>query len=206
TYFHYNFTNRLYQQTIINENGQTYSTNINAGGAHSDGVDAEIGTRPIHHLRPYISFEYLHAVTDSNLPAASGTDYVKTKGKAAPQAPAYQVGFGLDYDDGHRFAGFDLKYVAKQYSTFMNDEHIPGYVLMNINVGYRFPKFGIFRSPTIRLNLQNISNNRYLDWVNASQVNAKNTVGVFGSNVTGKSPTYTISSPFAAIATISSDF
>lgn len=206
TYFHYNFTNRLYQQTIINENGQTYSTNINAGGAHSDGVDAEIGTRPIHHLRPYISFEYLHAVTDSNLPAASGADYVKTKGKAAPQAPAYQVGFGLDYDDGHRFAGFDLKYVAKQYSTFMNDEHIPGYVLMNINVGYRFPKFGIFRSPTIRLNLQNISNNRYLDWVNASQVNAKNTTGVFGSNVTGKSPTYTISSPFAAIATISSDF
>lgn len=208
TYFHYNFTNRLFTQTLVNERGQTWTTNINGGGEHSDGVDAEIGTRPFHHVRPYVSFEYLHAVTDSNLPVSSGsiTDYMHTKGKAAPQAPAYQVGFGLDYDDGHRFAGFNLKYVAKQYSTFMNDEHIPGYVRMNINVGYRLPKMGIFKSPTIRLNLQNISNERYLSWINGTQVNAKSTTGIFGNTIRGSSATYKIASPFAAIATISSDF
>lgn len=213
TYFHYNFTNRLFTQTSVNEAGQYWTTNINGGGEHSDGVDAEIGTRPIYHLRPYVSFEYLHAVTDSNLPVsgrnlagATVSDYVRTKGKIAPQAPGYQVGFGIDYDDGPRFFGFDLKYVAKQYSTFMNDEHIPDYVRMNIHMGYRLPKMGIFKSPTIRLNLQNISNQRYLGWINSPQVMAHRNTGIFGQSVGGNAPTYRIASPFAAIATMSSDF
>ncbi|WP_367160253.1 TonB-dependent receptor [Kozakia baliensis] len=209
TYFHYNFTNRLYTQSLTDPiSGAFYTTNINGGGMHSDGVDAEIGTRPIHNIRPYVSLEYLHAVTDSNLPAGSGSsaDYLHTKGKKAPQAPDWQVGFGLDYDDGKRFANFNLKYVAPQYSTFINDQKIPGYVRMNIGVGYRFPKVSIFRSPTVRLNLQNLSNNHYLNWVNSVQPNAKATRGIFGHTIAAGSPTYTIASPFAAIATISSDF
>lgn len=212
TYFHYNFTNRLFTQNYINEFGQNISTNINAGGAHSDGVDAEIGTRPIYHLRPYVSFEYLHAVTDSNI-GGTGTlgkatinDYAHTKGKISPQAPAYQVGFGLDYDDGPRFIGFNLKYVGKQYSTFMNDEHISGYARMNIHLGYRLPKMGIFRTPTIRLNLQNITNKRYLGYVSSPVVSAGSTTGISGSTMKGSSASYRIASPFAAIATISSDF
>jgi len=209
TYFHYNFTNRLYTQSLTDPNtGAFYTTNINGGGMHSNGVDAEFGTRPFHHIRPYISGEYLRAITDSNLPAGSGatTDYLPTKGKAAPQAPKWQVGFGLDYDDGSRFANFNLKYVGPQYATFMNDQRIPGYVRMNIGLGYRFPKFGIFKSPSVRLNLQNISNNNYLNWVNGVQPNAQATRGIFGKTVNGTAPTYTIASPFAAIATISSDF
>ncbi|MDG6094054.1 TonB-dependent receptor [Acetobacter sp. AN02] len=208
TYFHYNFTNRLFQQTQVNENGQIWATNINAGGQHSDGFDAEIGTRPMHHIRPYLSVEYLHAITDSNLPASSGsvTDYMHTKGKHTPQSPSWQVGFGLQYDDGARFIGFDLKYVARQYATFMNDQHIPGYVRMNINMGYRLPKFGIFKSPTIQLNLQNLSDQHYLNWINSPQVNATTQKGIFGNTIAGTSPNYTIASPFAAIATISSDF
>lgn len=212
TYFHYNFTNRLFSQTLLNENGQTITTNINAGGSHSDGVDAEIGTRPIYHLRPYVSFEYLHAVTDSNILSTSTlngaviSDYARTKGKVSPQSPSYMVAFGLDYDDGPRFIGFNLKYTAKQYSTFMNDEHIPGYLRMNIHMGYRFPKWGIFKSPTIRLNLQNLSNNRYLGYVSSPVVAANSSTGVNGGTITGKTAYYRVASPFAALATISSDF
>ncbi|GEL01712.1 TonB-dependent receptor [Swaminathania salitolerans] len=209
TYFHYNFTNRLYTQSVQDQaSGAFYSTNINAGGMHSDGFDAEIGTRPIHNFRPYVSVEYLHAVTDSNLPAGSGSgaDYVRSAGKRAPQAPDWQVGFGLDYDDGTRFANFNLKYVARQYATFMNDQSIPGYVRMNVGVGYRFPKVGIFKRPILRLNLQNISNNQYLSWIQSPQTNANPTIGVFGNTIGGSTPTYKIASPFAAIATLTSEF
>jgi len=209
TYFHYNFTNRLYTQSIQDPaSGAFYSTNINAGGMHSDGFDAEIGTRPMHNIRPYLSVEYLHAVTDSNVPAGSGTgaDYVRSAGKKAPQAPAWQVGFGLDYDDGTRFANFNLKYVGRQYATFMNDQSIPGYVRMNIGLGYRLPKVSIFKSPVLRLNLQNISDNRYLNWIQSPQANANPTTGVFGKTIAGSTPTYKIASPFAALATLSSDF
>ncbi|MFT9089571.1 MAG: TonB-dependent receptor [Gluconacetobacter sp.] len=202
TYFHYAFTGRLYTQLLPD---QVTTTNINAGSSHADGIDVEVGTAPLrYHLRPYASFEYLHAVTDSNMPA--GGDYLRTKGKIAPQAPQYQVGFGLDYDDSHAFAGFNLKYVARQYSTFMNDQSIPGYVRMNIHVGYRLPKLGFFQNPEIRLNLQNISDNRYLGYVTSPQGNAVATVGVNGRKIAASSPNYSIASPFAAMATIGSDF
>lgn len=207
TYFHYNFTNRLFTQTVMLPNGQLQTTNANGGGEHSDGVDLELGTRPIHNLRPYVSAEYLHAVTDSNLAASSGSpDLVHTKGKIAPQAPEWQVGFGLDYDDGHRFGSFNLKYIARQYSSFNNDESIPGYVRMNIAVGYRFNNFGIMHNPTLRLNLQNISGSKDLTWISSVKTNASTVTGIYGTTIKGSAPTYSIGSPFSAMATFSSDF
>ncbi|MBB2167736.1 TonB-dependent receptor [Gluconacetobacter aggeris] len=209
TYFHYNFTDRLFTQTLVDPiSGAYWTSNANGGGEHSDGFDFEIGTRPFHNIRPYVSAEYLHAVTDSNLQSSSGktVDYLPTKGKIAPQSPPWQVGFGLDYDDGHRFGSFNLKYVAKQYSTFMNDQKIPGYTRMNIAVGYRFSDFGLMKSPSIRLNLQNITGSKNLTWINSVQTNATAMRGINGNMISAKAPTYSIGIPFSALATFSSDF
>nr|WP_246387264.1 TonB-dependent receptor [Gluconacetobacter sacchari] len=218
SYFHYNFTNRLYSQTTVDpENPANYwTTNLNAGGAHSNGVDFEIGTRPLYNIRPYFSAEYLDARTDSNLVDTAtikvGTKTyttsgaAATKGKVAPQAPKYQFGFGLDYDNGHEYGSFNLKYVARQYSTFINDQSIPGYVRMNISVGYRFRDWGFFKSPHIQLNLQNISDNRYLGSVSSPRVTALGTTATNGAKITPAAPTYTIASPFAALASISTGF
>lgn len=53
----------------------------------------------------------------------------------------------------------------------MNDQSIPGYVRINIDLGYRLPKVSIFKSPVLRLNLQNISDNLYLNWIQSPQAN-----------------------------------
>ena len=211
TYFHYNFTNRLFSQTeCLNSSCTNYATtNINAGGQRTNGVDAEIGTRPIfYHLRPYASFEYVDARTTSNLRAGSGasSDYLHTNGKFAPETPKYQVGFNLDYDDGNIFGTYSLKYVAKQYSTFMDDQHIPGYVKMNIAIGYRFKNLGFLQAPNVKLNLSNITNNHYLGFPTGVQTNAQTQHGIFGNTVKGTAPTYMIAAPFAAIGSISAGF
>ena len=211
TYFHYNFTNRLFSQTeCLNASCSNYATtNINAGGQSTNGVDAEIGTRPIfYHLRPYASFEYVDARTTSNLRAGSGasSDYLHTAGKFAPETPKYQVGFNLDYDDGNIFGAYSLKYVAKQYSTFMDDQHIPGYVKMNISVGYRFKNLGFLQAPNIKFNLTNITNNHYLGFPTGVQTNAQTQRGIFGTTVKGTAPTYMIAAPFAATGSISAGF
>ncbi|CEF41200.1 TonB-dependent receptor [Acetobacter senegalensis] len=207
TYFHYNFTNRLYQQTVTMANGDYYSQSINGGNSHADGVDVEVGTRPIlYHLRPYFSAEYINARTDSNVAAGSGSDYVFSKGKFAPQTPKYSLAFNLDYDDGHFFAGYGLKYIAKQYSTFNNDQHIPGYLTMNVNAGYRFKDWGIMKSPTLRLNLRNITDRHYLGYVNGTAANALATTGVYGTKIKGGSSTYSIAAPFMVMGSASVDF
>ncbi|KXV18972.1 TonB-dependent receptor [Gluconobacter oxydans] len=211
TYFHYNFTNRFFSQSeCLDESCSSYATgSINAGGQSTNGVDAEVGTRPIfYHIRPYVSFEYVDARTTSNLRAGSGSsiDYLPTKGKFAPETPKYQVGFNLDYDDGNVFGAYNLKYVAKQYSTFMNDESIPGYVKMNITVGYRFKNLGFLQAPNVKLNLTNITNKHYLGFPIGLQTNATTMRGIFGNTVKGSTPTYMIAAPFAATGSISAGF
>ncbi|QHM92471.1 TonB-dependent receptor [Acetobacter pasteurianus] len=207
SYFHYNFTNRLYQQTVVMPNGNYYSRSFNGGNSHADGVDFEIGTRPIlYHIRPYFSAEYINARTDSNVAAGSGGDFVFSKGKFAPQTPKYQFALNLDYDDGHLFGGYSLKYVAKQYSTFVNDQHIPGYLTMNINVGYRFPDMGAFKSPTLKLNLRNITDRHYLGYVNGTAANALATTGMYGTSIKSGSSTFSIAAPFMVMGGASVDF
>ena len=63
---------------------------INAGGQTSRGVDAELGSRPWHHLSPYLSGEYLHATIDNDL-AVDG-DLLPTRGHIAVRSPAWQAG------------------------------------------------------------------------------------------------------------------
>ncbi|GBR52697.1 TonB-dependent receptor [Neokomagataea thailandica NBRC 106555] len=212
TYFHYDFTNRLYSQTqcLDTQCLNTFSTSLNGGGQTSNGVDAEIGTRPIfYHLRPYVSFEYLDSRLGSNLAGTSttgGSDYLPTKGKVAPEAPHYQAAFNLDYDDGHLFGGYNVKYVSKQYSTFMNDQSIPGYVLMNANIGYRFSDMSFLKAPNIRVNFSNLTDRAYLGFVKSLQGNAVNTTGINGRTIRASTPTYSIAAPFSAIATVSAGF
>lgn len=210
TYFHYNFTNRLYSKTVQTTGGNYYSESINGGGMHADGVDFEFGTAPIlYHIRPYFSAEYIHAITDSNIAAGGSTgDYVYSKGKFAPTTPAYQFGLNLNYDDGHFFGNYSLKYVARQYSTFNNDQHIPSYVVMNLGAGYHFKDMGRFKSPTIRLNLQNLTNNHYLGYASGVASNAYATTGVYGSKIKGSATgtSFAIAAPFFVMATASVDF
>lgn len=205
TYFHYNFTNRQLSTSVIDPaTGIIYGSNISAGGQTSDGVDMEIGTRPFHHFRPYASAEILHTTVDSNI--VSGGDYLPTTGKLAPNAPQFQSAVGVDYDNGSLFGDLDLKYTGHQYADFMNQEAYNGYTTINAALGYRFHSAWHLKTPTLRLDLQNLTNEKYLGYANSVTTNAKTTRGVFGTRIAGKTPLYTIGDGFAAIATLSVGF
>ena len=203
TYFHYNITNRQIQSAIPGTNGSE-TTDLDAGGQTSDGVDVEAGLRPIAHFRPYISGQYLHTEIGNDILA--GTDYLPTKGKDAVRSPDWVFSAAVDYDDGRFFGNYTVRYIAKQYATFMNDEVLPAYYEMGGTVGLRFHDFGPAKAPTIQLNLINLTNNKFLSGVASVSPNAQNTVGKFGTVIGGSSPAYFIGEGFAAIATVKSAF
>lgn len=205
TLFNYNFTNRQVSTTIV-QNGAQVSQYINAGGQTTRGLDAQIGFRPWHHLRPYVSAEYLHATTDNDMVTSSG-DLLPTAGKTAVRSPHVMVNAALDYDDGHFFGNISMHYVSSQYSTFMADQKMPGYVTSNMTLGYRFSSIGPAKSPTIQLNLVNLANNHYLGGVYSVQNNAHATTGVRGTVIAASGqPTYLAGAGFAAIASWSTGF
>ncbi|WP_323990935.1 TonB-dependent receptor domain-containing protein [Nguyenibacter sp. L1] len=197
-FFNYNFTNRQYGYTVYDQFGGQRSVSGNAGGQTTRGVDIQLGTRPIlYHLRPYLSFEYLHARVDNNLiqssNAATGiTTYWNTRGNVAPGSPHAMGTLGLDYDDGHLFGNLNLKYVGSQYGDFMNTEKIPSYIADSITVGYRMNNFGVLKTPQIQLNVSNLANSHYLSGVN-------------GAGIDGGA-SYYIQAPFSIAGSISAGF
>ncbi len=201
SFFNYNFTNR--QIATLGGPSGLENLSVNAGGQTSRGADLEAGTRPWYHVSPYVSMEYLHATIDNDI--QNGTDYAATAGKTATSSPAFQAAIGLHYDDGTIFGQFDVKYVGKQYTTFMNDERIPVYVTPDLSVGYRLPKLGLASRTELQLNFINIGS-PFLSGVATPTVNAQNVVGKYGTLIAGSAPTYYVSSGLAVLFTAKQAF
>ncbi|NHO20375.1 TonB-dependent receptor plug domain-containing protein [Acetobacter oeni] len=205
--FNYNFTHRQLSTTTY-QNGLPITESIDAGGQTMRGAQIEVGLKRWHHFSPYFSGQYEHATIDSNLPtvATDGTAVnLPTKGKTAVNTPKFTAAVGLNYDDGSVFGGFNMNYVGKQYSTFMNDESIKGYETFNVNMGYRFRNFGFAKHPQIQLNLLNIGNNGYLSGTSSIKTNARSMI-VAGHTVAASAPQYYVGGGFAGVLSFSTGF
>ncbi|MDR3513563.1 MAG: TonB-dependent receptor [Caulobacteraceae bacterium] len=203
--FNYNFRNRQVSTSVI-QNGVSVSEYVNAGNQTSRGVDVELGLKPWHHFRPFVSGEYLHATNDSNMTAPNG-DLLPTAGKVAVRSPAWMGSLGLDYDNGSFFGNIDAHYTGPQFSTFMNDQRIPGYATANMTIGYRMGAVGWAKTPVVQLNLVNVTDTKYLGGVYTVQYNAKAARATNGDTIAASGqPTYLAGAGFAAIVSVSASF
>ena len=212
------YSNRQVTTNIVDPANPTTTTsfNLNAGSVTSYGVDFEIGTRPLWGgFRPYVSGELLHTELNGNLQTTNSTgatDYLPTKGKELPRAPNFVGAIGLDYDDGHILGNLSYKYVGRQYSTFMNDESIPGFGRVNAAIGYRFADIALgdtakIKAPELKLNFYNLLDERQLTGVYGVQTNAVATTGTNGGTIAKSSaPTYYQGEGFAVMLTFKSAF
>lgn len=203
TAFHYNFRNRQLA-TMVDVGGALINTTINAGHQTSYGLDGEIDWRPVEGVSFYASGEWLHARLGDNLPVDG--DVLPTHGKVAPASPQVQFGLGGTYDDKRLFGSVALKYVGKQYSTFMNDESIPGYATLDLSLGVHLGPWLDQKRTDLRVNVINLTNPHVLSGVAGITSNAQDTPGTGGTLIAGSSPTYYIGSGRAFVVTLARAF
>jgi len=203
TAFHYQFRNRQLA-TVIDNGGALINSSINAGGQTSYGVDGEIDYRPAKGVSIYVSGEYLHARIDDDLTV--GGDYLPTKGKRAVSSPDFQVGVGGTYDDSLLFGSFALKYVGRQYASFVNDESIKGYATLDLSIGVHLAALIDAKRTDLRLNVMNATDPHVLSGVEAISTNAQDVTGRGGTVIAGSPPAYYIGSGRAVMATLSRAF
>lgn len=204
-FFNYNLTHhQVTSSAYVAGTNDLISEPLDTGGETARGVQAELGLGHWRHFSPYVPGQYLHATIDNNFNA--GSDYLHTAGKTEVQSPEFSGAAGLSYDDGHLFGNFDLRYIGKQYSTFMNDQSIPDYIVSDVSLGYRFSSLGRPKHPQIQLNLINIGDNNYLSGVAGISGNARATKGVFGTTVAASAPAYYVGGGFGALVSVSSGF
>ena len=200
TAFRTNFSNRL--ATSYDPISAT-SRDLNVGGVRLQGLEAEIGTKPVG------GFSYYGSVTlndskilDDYRNSASTT--LPTSGKKLPDFPSVMVGASVQYSAGPYLVALSGKYVASSFSTLVNDEQVSGYTTFNLNAAYRFESSTFFKNTTLRFNMSNILNKRYL-LLNAGSGSSLQTT--IDTTKTGAGqPTYYVGAPRFASITLSSDF
>ncbi len=202
--FKYDFKNRQISAQVCDPG--CVSSPIDGGKQSAYGLDFEAGLRPYKNFRPYASLELMKTRIESNI-AVSG-DHLPTSGKEAVRAPKVQGALAVDYDNGSFFGNVGVKYVGKQYATFMNDQEIPSYTTLDIGLGYRFnaPANAGFTKPELRLNVMNVGDRKYLSGANSVTTNAVATKGVNGTTIAASQPTYLVANPLAAMLTFAVGF
>ena len=135
-----------------------------------------------------------------------GDDWLPTRGKRAVASPSWQFGMGSNYDDGRLFGTAALKYVSRQFSSFMNDESIKGYATLDLSIGIHLEGLIDDKKTDLRLNAINITNPRVLSGVYGFSMNAQDTLSRNGNVISGFAPTYYIGSGRAFVATLSRAF
>lgn len=203
TGYHYHFRNRQVP-TIVNSGGALVNSTVNAGRQTSYGIDAEANYRPSPLLSLYVSGAYLKTRIDDDMPI--GEEFLPTKGKRAIASPTWQFGAGSHYDDGRFFGSASVKYVGRQYATFMNDESIKPYATVDLSIGIHLQGVIDEQKTDLRLNAINITNPRILSGIQSIAMNAQDVVGRRGTVISGSSPTYYIGAGRAFVATLSRAF
>lgn len=201
------FNKKLRNHTVVSLaflNGAGINTAINAGGLLMRGATAELALSPIHGFSPYVNAQYLHTRTTTNLQV--GNDFLPTAGKEGVNAPNFTATVGLNYDRGPIFGNILFRHTGSQYSTFMNDEKLPGYRTVDAGLGYRLPEGIIGKETVFQLTATNLGNKPYLSTFSSVTPTATTRTGINGTTIAGRAPSYWLGSPRAIMGTISTKF
>jgi iron complex outermembrane receptor protein len=79
----------------------------------------------------------------------------------------------IGYDNGRYYGTFGGKMTSKLYGDLTNDESIPGRTVFNLGAGIYLPvDKRVFKSATLRLNVDNLFDKQYLDGVYTVKTNS----------------------------------
>lgn len=200
-FYQVNFKNRL--ASGFNPETASY-TDFNVGDSRVRGIELQAGTTPKHGWSFFGSASFTESVINSNFPV-SATSTLATAGMVFPDTPKMMLGASAQYANGPYLASLSAKHVGKRYTTLMNDESLDAYTTVDFNAGYRFASSGFFKNPTVRLNISNLFDKKYLIANSGSGSSITTTVDTTKGSGSGV-PQYYVGAPRFASVSLSSDF
>lgn len=168
TLFNVDFKNR---QSNAFDPATLKSVYTNAGKTTKRGLEFEGGTAIFGGFSGYLSATIQEDKLKNDLQVAAG-QVLPTTGKSYTLVPKYMLGASVQYTAGPLYARLKGKYTGTQWATLMNDEQVPAYTTVDLDAGYKFADFAFFKEPLVRLNVSNLTNERYRNPNSGSVTNA----------------------------------
>jgi iron complex outermembrane receptor protein len=180
------------------------SVDYNVGNVTVKGLELEAGQKLNKNFSLYSSLSYTESVMKQDLKLSS-TLTEATSGKSMPDTPKWMAAVALSFKEGPWFGHLTAKYTGKSFATLVNDQEVKGYTLLNLAAGYKFPSSGFFKTPEVRVNVDNLTNTEY-------QRISSNSGSLFTvrslplGTLAGSNPFYYIGAPRFVSVTLRSDF
>ena len=179
-----------YKNRIVRAFDQDTNINItrNVGSVNLYGFDVELGVKPVEGLSLYTSASYVHSKVLNDIPL-SATLSLPTAGKKLAETPEWTYSLRGEYTIMGLTIGAQGKYVAKRFSTDVNDEQTPAYTVVDLDIRYDFEDLLNWDGSYVQFNVINLFDKKYLGGI-SSRTNA---IALPGS--AAAAPTYTIGAP-----------
>jgi len=204
--YYVNYNNRI---ATAFDPDRAVSTDYNVGHSTSKGVDLEAGFKVTKEISLYGSASYIRSKLDQDF-RFSQAIFLPTTGKTFPGTPKWLGALNLQYATGPFYAFAQAKYTGKVQTTLVNDDDVSGYTLVNLGTGYTFPSMSFFKDPTIRANIFNLFNQRYLSLNSGSgnsfKLNALPVVTAAGTKAPDSPVNFYVGSPITFSVSLGTSF
>ncbi|AMB86909.1 TonB-dependent receptor [Pseudomonas agarici] len=171
TLFYMQFENRQVSSKDINGD----SADVNAGSVDNKGLELEWSGLLAHHFNFYTSYTYTRAEQQNDLTVynAGKAILLPTAGRQFTNVPKNMLAANIGYDDGLFYGTFGGKYTSKLYGDLTNDEAVSGRTVFNLGGGIYLPvDKRVVKSATLRLNVDNLFDKKYLAGVYTTKTNS----------------------------------
>jgi iron complex outermembrane recepter protein len=178
------------------------STYTNIGKVSNRGFELELGTAIFGGVSVYASLTSQKSEIKSDF-ARTATQIYPTAGKELPLTPKLMAGLAVQYAQGAWYARVKGKLTGSQWADMMNNERVPSYITADLDAGYRLGELGFLKSAQLRLNVSNLTGQRYRSSSSGQAILSTAAVGALPAN---GSVFYYLGAPRLTSLTFSGDF
>lgn len=166
----------------------------NVGDVRAIGFEAAGDFKLGNGFGVFASYSYNDTTYRNDVVNSVGTILAATKGKTVVDAPKHLIRGEIAYDSDGLFGRVGANYMSKRFFTYTNDQSVPGRVLVDAALGYRFDA-GLAKPIEVQLNATNLFDKKYVA-----------TIGSNGFGNTGDNQTLLAGAPRQIFASVKVGF
>ncbi len=140
----------------------------NVGSVHTYGGEVAVNYRVFTPLSLFASYSYNKSKYADDVLAANGAVLVATDGKMAVDSPEHMIKGEIVLEQSGFTGRVGADYMSKRYFTYLNDQSVPGRVLVDASIGYRFEGDGALHGVAIEGSVTNLTDKKYISTIGSN--------------------------------------
>ncbi|MDB5445913.1 MAG: putative TonB-dependent receptor [Phenylobacterium sp.] len=193
--YYVKFSNRLLATSVGAGVAGNPSVLSNVGSVTTKGLEAAATWSITPEVSLFGSYAYNLSKYDDDVFDGAGALVARTAGKTVVDTPKTLANLQLSYGHDGWFGSLGAHYTGKRFYTYTNDQSVPGYVVADLTLGYRFAGDGWSKGLEVQVNVDNLLDKKYVA-----------TVGSNGFTNSGDSQTLLAGAPRQAFVTVRKAF